>query len=574
MKRFLFVILILLVACPAGGATYYVSNTATNGYQIGNDSNTTTQAKDKATPWLTWAGAKAKATANGDIIHVNGGDYPEDVISSTAILTWVADGTVNLGVAASTASAFLTNKDQTLNGISITKSAGYTITQSGQHTVTCSNCNLTVSGTALPHLYNGAYPNAAYNIESSTINISVNSGVFPYYILGYGQGLTLSGNTINFNSGRGLIFATTTAGQNPYRIVLSGNTYNIYGAPTNTADNNFITADGVSGVNGDISFMEEKLIIDDVDFNSESSIIKLKGYLDLVLTKIEIDASVSTDSYTLIQFYDVRNDTVASKITMKTKASGGYGLIVNATTIPNVLVFNNTLLGSLYYGVSPVDGYHGLYARGSDHVTFLKNYVEGTYHGIVYKGNTTLTGITSGGIFYNTTKDCTGSDIYVKGLSGVPIYNNTIYSSQSTVSDAGSAIRYGINDIALNSNPSPNGTIKNNIVNFTNETAYKTIQIETGCSTGLISDYNLLIQQKATVFASIGATVYNSFAEWQAAGYDPNSLNADPKFISATNYHLQSDSPARGAGVNVGLSNTNPPDIGAEPYQQYVPWKH
>ena len=34
----------------------------------------------------------------------------------------------------------------------------------------------------------------------------------------------------------------------------------------------------------------------------------------------------------------------------------------------------------------------------------------------------------------------------------------------------------------------------------------------------------------------------------------------------------QSGSPARGAGVDVGLSNTNPPDIGAEPYKQYVPW--
>jgi uncharacterized protein (DUF2147 family) len=55
---------------------------------------------------------------------------------------------------------------------------------------------------------------------------------------------------------------------------------------------------------------------------------------------------------------------------------------------------------------------------------------------------------------------------------------------------------------------------------------------------------------------------------------DAHSLSSDPLFISnGVNFHLQSGSPAKGAGVNVGLSNTNPPDIGAEPYQQHVPWR-
>jgi hypothetical protein len=54
-----------------------------------------------------------------------------------------------------------------------------------------------------------------------------------------------------------------------------------------------------------------------------------------------------------------------------------------------------------------------------------------------------------------------------------------------------------------------------------------------------------------------------------------NEVTTDPLLVDASNnnYHLQSGSPARGAGVNVGLSNTNPPDIGAEPYVQYVPWR-
>jgi len=55
-------------------ATYYVSNTATNGFAVGNDGNTTGQAQSPLTPWLTLSGAQTNA-ASGDIIIVNDGTY-------------------------------------------------------------------------------------------------------------------------------------------------------------------------------------------------------------------------------------------------------------------------------------------------------------------------------------------------------------------------------------------------------------------------------------------------------------------------------------------------------------------
>lgn len=65
----------------------YVSNTATNGYVVGNDSN---DGLGKSTPLLTLGAALASASDN-DVIYVNAGTYTE-VIYSTKRLDWYADG--------------------------------------------------------------------------------------------------------------------------------------------------------------------------------------------------------------------------------------------------------------------------------------------------------------------------------------------------------------------------------------------------------------------------------------------------------------------------------------------------
>jgi hypothetical protein len=88
---------------------------------------------------------------------------------------------------------------------------------------------------------------------------------------------------------------------------------------------------------------------------------------------------------------------------------------------------------------------------------------------------------------------------------------------------------------------------------------------------------NIFMNLDVAITNNAGSHTYshNLYYNNDSNGITPEAtaLTVDPLFISSTNFHLQPGSPARGAGVNVGLSNTNPPDIGAEPYVQYVPWR-
>ena len=60
------IVLFLFISFTISGATYYID-------PAGNDSN----SGSSSAPWKTLAYACSKATAAGDIIHVNAGNYTE-----------------------------------------------------------------------------------------------------------------------------------------------------------------------------------------------------------------------------------------------------------------------------------------------------------------------------------------------------------------------------------------------------------------------------------------------------------------------------------------------------------------
>jgi len=78
-------------------------------------------------------------------------------------------------------------------------------------------------------------------------------------------------------------------------------------------------------------------------------------------------------------------------------------------------------------------------------------------------------------------------------------------------------------------------------------------------------EYNLY--DVGTVGQKAGIT-YTTLAQWQAiSGEEISSITGDPLFVSSTNYSLQSSSPARNAGKDIGLPySESAPDIGAIEY--------
>jgi len=190
-------------------------------------------------------------------------------------------------------------------------------------------------------------------------------------------------------------------------------------------------------------------------------------------------------------------------------------------------------------------------------------------YGLLYNnGNTTITSNEfSGGI--------TVVSANAAGLDNVNIYNNVIYNNggSATYNDAkrGGLLIYSY---APSANDAPI-SVKNNII-YNNATYDLHITEVTAAFTGLDLNYNLIYRPSGNMIVNDGNTYdYSQFSTYKtASGYDANSVNADPLFVSTVtpDFHLQSGSPAINEGVDVGLTtdydgNTVPrgaaPDIGA-----------
>ncbi|MEM5788543.1 MAG: choice-of-anchor Q domain-containing protein, partial [Syntrophobacteraceae bacterium] len=139
--------LLLLLSTPCPAATYYVATT-------GNDSHTTTQAQNPATPWLTLTKADT-AGANEDTIRIAAGIYVENGSANCwnigKRMTWIADGEVIVrGHASGTRAAYLS--------AGASGSTFYGITFDGEDAKTDTvNCNSGFTGASF---YNCTFLNA------------------------------------------------------------------------------------------------------------------------------------------------------------------------------------------------------------------------------------------------------------------------------------------------------------------------------------------------------------------------------------------------------------------------------
>jgi Secretion system C-terminal sorting domain len=174
---------------------------------------------------------------------------------------------------------------------------------------------------------------------------------------------------------------------------------------------------------------------------------------------------------------------------------------------------------------------HALFTGYNLGVVIKYNYLNNTPNGIQRKSN----GMTDvdGVIAYNIIKN-PKVGIVAKGMNGVRIYNNTLYSDKTM-----SQTSRGLIDIHTNTDDGLNAASKgtkifNNIFYTKNRVLmYKIYEVT--CTEGFESDYNLFWCEAGEPLFEIAGAVY-TFSEWQRLGYDQHSVLIDPQFNNLTDF--------------------------------------
>lgn len=229
--------------------------------------------------------------------------------------------------------------------------------------------------------------------------------------------------------------------------------------------------------------------------------------------------------------------------------------------------------------------YNYCYETAGQHLTAPEGYYCGHYgfsgrYGFNGEDDSVWNTFANMKIYANLSVNATGYSFDGSGVDHFEYYNN---------------VAYGLHPNRLHQTVgcfwtqggSHDYTIKNNIFynNYPSSEYDLTpcITINWGCYSNLTIDNNLYYTADANQtaftisyppYGSGGAYTLAQYATYQAATHqDYNSVFADPKVVSSSDLHLQSTSPAVGAGANVGLERdydgnlwASPPSIGAYEY--------
>lgn len=193
----------------------------------------------------------------------------------------------------------------------------------------------------------------------------------------------------------------------------------------------------------------------------------------------------------------------------------------NVNKVHGIDIYNNILIGRFTSTVNTNGLVHGIFVGFNIDAKVHHNYIDGMALSIVFKANGEIA-FTSGGAYYNICIN-TLEGVLLKGIDGVSIYGNTIYSLLNNsygvyITENDDYIGKYCDDII----------IKNNILK-----AYYSIYIADSAP-DLISNYNILYGNSNYVVNLVG--VLKTLETWQVLGYDTNSLNQNPTFKSPTEF--------------------------------------
>jgi len=310
---------------------------------------------------------------------------------------------------------------------------------------------------------------------------------------------------------------------------------------------------------------------------------KLIGTAGAVTTIIDATGSKNrvfncsgNSNTTIIQGFTITggfaNDTTSGGVTSK-----GGGLLIDnnsQTIIQQNIITKDTARGYDFYqaGLGALNGGScyggGIYIAGAS-PTIRNNIISLNVAmgggGQDYRGGFSGNGSAGG--------NADGGGIHAAFGGATTIFNNTFYGNKAVGGLGGSSNSLnagsGGNAVSGALDAGSNAIVKNNI--FSNNSA-----VAGPAGGGLNGTNGTSTDGAVTSFSA--SNLSNNLYFNNTAGSNPNggtlgsnNLLTDPLFVSSTNFHLQSNSPARKAGTATdapvidfdGITRTNPPAIGA-----------
>jgi len=536
----------------------------TNVYWVSKTGNDTTGTGTKVAPWKTLIKADLSGTTNYTV-YCKTGTYLENVGGNY----WILNKTLNykfIGYCTITSTwdrvVRLASGNSTIEGVIIdgtnTMTHGLDIYSVGAKVSTITRClikncitNLVNGGTAVETLtFNNCvfvgYPTATrasqevkvsspivnssyfvnakttlYNIDCTFKNSKYFDNDKTYCIITQGVGLTAYGNTFKFKSG-GISQSSTYVSSKT--IMFNWNKF----MPTSLSG-----AAGTSIIfTGTINFYAKNNFFKSLITTSSNDALFISngvnvGYINEINSNVFISKATTA-------FYHISTNGIGSKITNNFSWSnstigthislGGESSATN--TNDNSVVTGNRLIGfKMDNPATSSSSVHCLFIGGGINIKTAYNNISHTSLGIVVKTGNSAQAYTLEGVYSNIFNDCS-SPIWVRGVSGLNIFNNTIYFSTATYGQSlGNVLLCDENSAIAGTQNCSNIIFKNNIVDIKINTGtlvrYDTFAAANGC----IAQNNIL---NGGQYLLQDGTNYTSLATAQGAGKLLNCVVQNP----------------------------------------------
>lgn len=390
---------------------------------------------------------------------------------------------------------------------------------------------------------------------------------------------------------------------------------------------------GTSATNTVTFFGNGAQIIYSPTTSTDRSALVLNGAKHIIIDSFDIDISGGTFGWGVVLTNGadsniIRNSTITTNITET--STNFAGIVINGS-VSGTGASGSNGSGNLIENNRIVGGYYGIYAYGSTTAynknnIFRNNKIEDYYYYSIYlygqqdalvKGNEISRPVRTNSSNYNLYVTSTNGGVILDGNISHDLFNSgatnacyVMYLASGTATNKNLAINnlvyninttgtiYGVygtslsnvgiyhNTIVLDEQTATTGTtygmyvygttdvnIKNNIV-YINRSGTGAKYNLYFSSTGVTSSNNNVLYMGSTGGATnaIGymSSAKTTLADWQAAGYDANSVAVDPLFNGFGDYVpnelLLNNMGATGLGVThdiTGATRDNPPDPGA-----------